>query len=168
MKNLRIGRRLALGFGLVFGMMALIAATGYWGLESVGDVATRIAEIDATLVETSAHARIDVLELRRYEKDYFLNVGASNKEGEYLVKWEAQVAGLTERLDHLESLLSDADKSRVRKMRDDAGAYAQGFRKLVGSIKAGELKTAQDANAAMSAYTEEVLQLDEATAALAV
>jgi methyl-accepting chemotaxis protein len=87
MKNLRIGKRLALAFGLVLGMMALVAGAGYWGLASIGALATQIVKVDSPLVEHSQRARANTLGLRRFEKDLFLNIGAADKEADYLAKW---------------------------------------------------------------------------------
>ena len=69
MKNLKIGKRLTLAFGLVLGLMALVAAAGYWGLTSTGALASRIVTVDSPLVEHSQRARANTLGLRRYRQD---------------------------------------------------------------------------------------------------
>jgi methyl-accepting chemotaxis protein len=159
---MRIGRRLALGFGLVLGMMALVAASGYWGLQSIGGLAARIVKVDSPLVEHSQRARANTLGLRRYEKDYFLNLGSAEKEAEYLAKWEDQGQRLKERLDVLAGLVTaDADKAAVASMRKDMTTYEEGFRRVVALVKAGQVKTAADANAAIDASKDEVRRLEE-------
>jgi methyl-accepting chemotaxis protein len=168
MKNLRIGKRLALGFGLVLGMMALVAGAGYWGLASAGALATRIVKVDSPLVEHSQRARANTLGMRRFEKDYFLNIGAADKEADYLAKWDDQTKKLTERLDVLDTLAtSPADKETIRSMRRDASAYEEGFKKVAAAIKAGSVKTAVEANVAIADYKEEVRRLEDAAYAFA-
>ena len=114
MKNLKIGKRLTLAFGLVLGMMALVAASGYWGLQSIGALAGRIVTVDSPMVEHSQRARANTLGLRRYEKDFFLNIGSAEKEADYLAKWDDQMKRLKERLDVLNGLVSAADKETVK------------------------------------------------------
>src|SRR6185503_7114881 len=133
MKHMKIGKRLTLGFGLVLTMMALVAAAGYWGLDSTGDLATRIVKVNSPLVEHSQRARANTLGLRRFEKDYFLNIGASEKETEYMSKWDDQAKRLDERLDELDRLVSeDVDKDAVRAMRKDMATYQEGFKRVAG------------------------------------
>jgi CHASE3 domain sensor protein len=160
-KNLKIGKRLTLAFGFVLGMMALVAAAGYWGLQSTGALATRIVTVDSPLVEHSQRARANTLGLRRYEKDYFLNIGSAEKEADYLAKWDEQFKRLDERLDILETLATGEDKDTLALMRKDAVTYEQGFKKVIELIKAGKVKTPQEANVAIADVKDEVRRLED-------
>ncbi len=161
MKNLKIGKRLALAFGLVLSMTLLVAAAGYWGLRATGALATKIVTVDSPLVEHSQRARANTLGLRRYEKDYFLNIGSAEKEADYLAKWQDQFNRLSERLDVLDGLATDVDKETIKVMRKDAATYDEGFKKVLGLIKAGLVKTAQEANTAIGEYKDEVRRLED-------
>jgi methyl-accepting chemotaxis protein len=168
MKNLRIGKRLALAFGLVLGMMALVAGAGYWGLASTGALATRIVKVDSPLVEHSQRARANTLGLRRFEKDLFLNIGSAEKEADYLAKWDDQAKKLAERLDILDSLVTvPADKETVKSLRRDMATYEEGFKKVMAAIKGGTVKDAISANAAIAEYKEEVRRLEDGAYAFA-
>ena len=162
LKNMKIGRKLALGFGLVLTLMGVVATAGYWGLETAADMARDILTVRSPLVEHSQRARANTLGLRRFEKDYFINIGAPDKEADYLAKWKDQKARLVERLEVLEKLsLTDADRDTVRKMRKEAETYEQGFGKVVAAIQDGSVKTTQEANTAITPYKDEIRGLEE-------
>jgi methyl-accepting chemotaxis protein len=161
MKNLKIGKRLTLAFGLVLGLMALVAASGYWGLQTIGTLAVRIVNVDSPLVEHSQRARANTLGLRRFEKDYFLNIGTPEKEADYSAKWEDQAKRLHERLEVLDGLTTGADKDVVKSMQKDAAAYEAGFKKVQGLIAAGKVKTPQEGNVAIGEFKEEVRRLED-------
>ncbi len=161
MKNIRIGKRLTLGFGLVLIMTALVAAAGYWGLQTTGALATRIVQVDSPLVEHSQRARANTLGARRFEKDYFMNIGSAEKQADYLKKWEDQMTRLNERLDSLETLAAAADKEAIRTMRKDSRIYADGFKTVLGQIAAGKVKTTQEANEAMEPFKEQIRELED-------
>lgn len=161
MKNLSIGRRLSLGFGLVLIMTALVAASGYWGLRTTGALASGLVTVDSPLVENSQRARANTLGLRRFEKDSFINISSAEAQADYLVKWEDQFKRLDERLDVLDKLASTEDKAVVASMRQDAQTYEQGFKRVLAQIKAGRLKTTQEANDAMAEVKDVVRRLED-------
>jgi methyl-accepting chemotaxis protein len=162
LKDMKIGKRLALAFGLVLALMGTVSAAGYWGLETVAGLAREILKVGSPLVEHSQRARANTLGLRRYEKDYFLNIGSAEKEADYLAKWKDQKKRLDERLDELEKLAqTDADRDIVRSMRKDANVYEEGFQKVIGQIRDGGVKTAQEANVAIGPVKDEIRRLEE-------
>ena len=69
-KNMKIGVRLALGFGFVLVMLIGIGLSGYWGVNSISNMTVNMLQGDSTVAEHSARARANVLGLRRFEKDY--------------------------------------------------------------------------------------------------
>jgi methyl-accepting chemotaxis protein len=161
LKHMRIGNRLSLGFGLVLTMMALVAAAGYWGLRSSSELTTRIVKVDSPLVEHSQRARANTLGLRRFEKDYLLNMGARDKQTDYMTKWEDQRQRLEERLAQLESLVTvDEDRETVRSMRKDLTAYAEGFKKVAAAVQDGRLTTPQQGNEAIVDVKDEIRRLE--------
>jgi methyl-accepting chemotaxis protein len=162
LKNMKIGRKLGLGFGLVLTLMGVVAGAGYWGLETAADIARDILSVRSPLVEHSQRARANTLGLRRFEKDYFINIGAPDKQADYLAKWTDQRERLSERLDVLDKLAqTDADRQTLRRERTLMQTYEQGFHKVVGGIEDGTIKTTQDANAAIAPVKDEIRALED-------
>src|SRR2546430_3928429 len=74
LKNMSIGKRLAIGFGLIVVLLISMGLSGYWGVEAITRETLKVLEGDAKVVTLAARAKATTLELRRFEKDTFLNI----------------------------------------------------------------------------------------------
>ena len=81
-KNMNIGMRLGLGFGVLLVLLFVLSIIGYWGVHAVSNTTVHMLEGDANISEHAARARANVNALRRYEKDYFINIGDATKEAQ--------------------------------------------------------------------------------------
>uniref|UniRef100_C6E1U6 Methyl-accepting chemotaxis sensory transducer n=1 Tax=Geobacter sp. (strain M21) TaxID=443144 RepID=C6E1U6_GEOSM len=164
LSDLKIGTRLLLCFGLVLLLLIAVAGTGYWGIKQVEATTDTMLSTEGRIAEHSARARASILGMRRYEKDIFLNLGDANKVEEYLQKWNAEAAKTTERIADLEKYAVDKeDKDKTKEIKDNFQVYKAGFAKVAAAIQSGKLKSAQEANSAVTEYKNES-HLMEATA----
>ncbi len=164
LKNMKIGMRLALGFGVVLLLLIGIAGSGYWGTNATSNATIKMLKGDATIAEHAARARANTNALRRYEKDLYLNIGAKDKEADYMEKWKDQNEALTARLNDLEKVVYlDAEKDAVRTMKTELASYDAGFKKVYGMIQSGAINTPQQGNDAIGEYKDSTHKL-EATA----
>jgi methyl-accepting chemotaxis protein len=161
LKDMSIGRRLGLGFGLSLSMLALVAGCGYWGLESTAGLTNHILTTASPLVEQSKAAQADTLGMRRFEKDYFLNIGSPQEEASYLAKWEAERRSVANRLQVLQGLIStEEDRQSVKTMEQETAVYEDAFRKAVAEIAEGRIKTPQEANAFIIPYKDPIHRME--------
>src|SRR5215211_7441870 len=98
LSSMSLGRRLGLAFAILVALVVTTAGVGYWGMSSVATVAERVVDVDVVKADLSAEAQAATLDLRRYEKDYFLNVGDPAKQTEYSDKWLAAREQLYKRI----------------------------------------------------------------------
>ncbi|MBI5894432.1 MAG: methyl-accepting chemotaxis protein, partial [Deltaproteobacteria bacterium] len=160
--NIKIGMRLKIGFGAVLLILLITGLVGYWGINSVSGTTIKMLQGDANIAEYSARARANVLALRRYEKDIFLNIGSKEKEEEYVKKWKEQSEHLSARISDIEKVVElEKDKDLVASMKNNLAAYDSGFNKVYGMIKEGQIKTPQDGNAAIGAYKEQIHKMEQ-------
>ena len=163
LKDLSIGKRLALAFGALGVLMLAVAGAGYWGTQQAARLAHSYLKVESPLVEHAQRARANTLGMRRFEKDVFLNLGNPEKVAEYVEKWKDQAGRLDERLTHLESLdTSPEGRETIQQMRKDAAAYHQGFDAILAQVRSGRIRTAQAGNAAVTPYKDEIRRLEEA------
>jgi len=163
-KNMRIGMRLAVGFGLLLLMLIGIAASGYWGAGSISSMTIGMIRGDQTVAEHAARARANVVNLRRYEKDLFLNIGKADKENEYFRNWKDQRERVIARLKDLEKAATrKQDVDDIAIMKRDLEAYDAGFNRVFSQIQAGQILTPQAANEAMGPVKDSMHKM-EATA----
>jgi methyl-accepting chemotaxis protein len=162
-----IGILLGVGFGIVLLLLVLTGVLGYWSTSSISAMAIKefkeMLRTDAAIAEHSARARSNVLGLRRFEKDMFLNIGSKEKEEDYLKKWKEQKEHLLNRLNDLQkAAVAEQDKNTVAEMRNQLTGYESGFLKIYSMIQSGNLKTPQEGNAAINEYKDSTHKLEEA------
>jgi methyl-accepting chemotaxis protein len=166
-ERLRIGTRLWAALALLALLVIAAAFSGRLALSHVQDTTQEILLSDAFMAEEALEVRAAALQLRRFEKDYFLNIGATDKQTEYLVKWHDARAELVRHLEELKRLVTSAsDKQILAQMLVDLAAYEIGFEKVRTAMKAGEIATPQAANLALTPYKDHIRGLDKTAGAL--
>ncbi len=131
LNNFRIGVRLGLGFGLMLVLILVVGGTGNWGVKESTTTTINMLRGDATVSEHASRARANVLGLRRYEKDLFLNIGDREKEIEYHQKWKEQVEHLGARIADMEKAATmEKDKEAIKVIKANAGLYEAGIAKV--------------------------------------
>ncbi len=168
LSRLTIGKK-CLGLSVVSSLLLLaVAGTGLWGIHSISASAERMLQGEANVAEHAAAARGDVLELRRFEKDTFLNCLDPKKVNEYTEKFNDAHASLAKHIDTLEELAGTAeDKQRILATRNDLKIYASAMATIFAEVKSGDIKAPQDGNRAVSAYKDAIHHLEKAVAELA-
>ena len=167
-RNMRVGTRLTLSFGVIVALLVGVAALGRWGFREITATADRILSTDAALAEHSARARANIVGLRRYEKDIFLNIGSPDLRASYLAKWNDQRARLAARLADLKKVATrEEDLSVLRSMDLNLAAYEAGMQVVVAQIQGGSITSAEQANAAIDERKDEIRVLEEAARSLA-
>jgi methyl-accepting chemotaxis protein len=162
MKNLPIGLRLAISFTLMLAITAAIAASGYWGVARVSGVTREMLEKDYERSATASDLEQTVLLLRRYEKDFFLNIGNAEAEEKYSKEWAAEFRRLHEGLDRLGKLVvEEEDRRAIETMNREAAAYEGGFARVQAAIRSGDVKTPQEANKAIGAVKDQIRSMGD-------
>src|SRR5262249_42119049 len=116
---------------------------------------------DAKLMAYADNAQAHALDLRRFEKDTFLNIADPTAVADYLNKWDKSYRDLNDDLDHLEKLVTTPeDRDIVRNMRSDLAAYINGFQFVVRDIKDKKITAPAAANEAIKPYKDEIRRLE--------
>ncbi len=154
MRNIRIGVRLLLGFIAMLLLTGTVAISGYWGITHVSDVTGEMLAVSAETARLADDARAYGLELRRFEKDLFLNIGNA-EASDYGREWDASLQALRRDLENLRPLVTDDEGRReLDTLIRDVDTYASGFGTVRQQIRDGKLATPQDGNAAMHPYKD--------------
>jgi len=161
--NLKIGKRLALAFGVSIVLLAVAGLTGFWGLSQMVQTTYGILHYDAKLMQEASQAQVNGLQLRRFEKDSFLNIGDQQKSADYSDKWKKEHEELDAHLNTLEQVTTlPADKEVVRAIRADLSTYTIGFQAVLQQISDKSIKSSADANAAMVPFKDDIRRMDSA------
>lgn len=168
LKNLSIAKRLAMGFATVVVLLLFVAALGYWGTHSVNNEAASILNGPAKVAENAQRTRAHVLGCRRFEKDFFLNIGNKDEEVGYQAKWNDQRESLMARLAELDKyVVHDEDRKLIEAMRSEFAKYEAGFHEVQARIASGQIKTPEAANLAITKYKDQIHAMEQAAQDLA-
>ena len=160
--NMSIAKRLALGFAMVLALLIVVTIVGYWGTDSVARETATMLHTTENVAEHASRARANIVGLRRFEKDYFLNIGVKAKEAEYQNDWNHEREHLLERLADLDKYATlDQDKKDIATMKDEFAKYEVGFRLVQGQIDAGQVKRPEDANQAIIVYKDSIHAMEK-------
>jgi methyl-accepting chemotaxis protein len=162
LKNMKIASRLMLGFGLVLALLLVVAGTGYWGMDSSEQQTVSMLHGDAQISQLAALIKADTLELRRAEKDTFLNVDDARIREAYVAtwkKWREQIKNHLTEIDK-KNLTSD-DKETIKKMEENALTYENGYTKVLALIEDGKVKTPQGCNEAIGEFKTPIHSLEQ-------
>ena len=156
MKNLRIGWRLGLAFLLMLAITSAVAISGYWGTDKLANVTLTMLAGDAHLARLADDARAAALELRRAEKDIFLNIGQAEKEAEYERAWKRHFEALKTLVSEISKLADDKEKELATLMLREAEVYGAGFEAVLVAIRTGKVTTPQQANGLMQVHKNSI------------
>lgn len=153
--NLSLKKKLIGSFMIIALIMVAVGGKSFLTISHLVDTIDEVKEADLRLL---LHAeRIEQLALthRRYEKDFFLNIGSPEKQKKYLKKFSSasketrtlftEVLGEVLEDPHLSSEL----KTSMRKGEEAYRLYSQGFVKLANKILSAPSLTPQEANKLM-------------------
>ncbi|TAN45467.1 MAG: methyl-accepting chemotaxis protein [Nitrospirae bacterium] len=168
LKGMKIGKRLGLGFGVVIFLVFVVGAIGHWGLHSVSSAAGGIIKKDVEMLEHADDIKSSLLNLRRYEKDLFINIASKEKQDGYLKKWKKEYEEFAAQVKALEKVVSEPkDKEAVQLFQKQIEVYGSGFNKVLGLINDGKVKTTQEANAAIGEFKDSTHKLEKEAEELA-
>ena len=152
--HLTIGSKLRVGFGIIMLLMMGVGVAGFWSMERMSKGISDLKD-QADTVANADHVKIDMLQLRRDEKDVFINIRSRDKVAEYKNKFDEAVNRYNERLVQLEKMADEpGEKEYAAAIKKNSGSYIDGFRSVLARIEKGEIKTTEQANAEMGAYKE--------------
>jgi len=161
LQQISISKRLFASFGLVLAFVLVVAAAGQWALTTSSDTAVHVLTVDFAINSAANDAHIAALDLRRFEKDYFINIGDKDKEAEYLAKWSDARQKIEQHLQKIDKLGSD-DRSHdtIQQVRADLAEYTTAFQGIARRIGTGELKTAAEANKELTPFKDHVRRIE--------
>jgi|GEM_PF-2376583 methyl-accepting chemotaxis protein len=143
--DMRVGRRLALGFGVLLALMVLIAAAGYLSTQKTAAELEILFETDAAAGQAYSSALTNLMNMLKDERDEFLNFADRHAFEAAKEEWTAMLQHIQENLDVAEKLAgSQAEKDDLASIRAALKDYEQNFRDMQQQLENGKLKTVKD------------------------
>ena len=148
LKNLSIGWRLALGFGLVLALLALVSVGGYRGIGTTSSALSQVAA-DNTLASKSQEAILALTNMRRYAYNVAMQIGNAREFDDFVDRVKEERTAFRSRLDEIEALEPAASaKERVKSWRRAQGDYERAVDETIAAMRNGRIRTPQEADQA--------------------
>jgi len=150
--KLTMKRKLRAGFVGAALLTAVVGFLGYWELSKEVKAFSGLLEEDIFYMNSVNEIKIRMLQHRRNEKDFFLNIGSPDKQKSYLEEFTKNWPALGDRLKAIDALTqADPDLSRELKQKTNKLAslwekYCQGFLQVAERVKTDPGITPQNAN----------------------
>jgi methyl-accepting chemotaxis protein len=144
-----------------------VGAVGYATLNRGENTLKTLVNKDEAFLNFPDQLHLKIIQLRRFEKDYFLNIGDAAKQQAYLKKYEtidAAVPGLINNLANLargDVQLSKDLKAKVMALKGHYDSYREGFYDTIQKVDADPNLTPQQANLLMTRYKANIPILEE-------
>jgi methyl-accepting chemotaxis protein len=161
MKNLRIGTRLALAFAAMLVITLGVAVAGYRSIQRISQATLDMLNGEAEVARMADEARAGSLNLRRFEKDFFINIGDAAKEGEYARKWSDELQQLRAGLDRITRLAAEDERAKLANVGRSLETYTAAFLRIQDGIRSGAFKTAGEANAALGPVKDAIRSIED-------
>ncbi|OWY38217.1 hypothetical protein CEK28_13150 [Xenophilus sp. AP218F] len=167
MRNLSIAARITMGFAM---LLAALLLTFILTLSGLNSITARVEEVSSH--ELAFYTDIVDLQramgnLRRFEKDYFINLANDAKRGEYLGKWKTAEDQARQAIGRAGAHPLDAEAGQsLGQLGQLLGAYSDGFGKVSAAVEAKTIASTAEANAQLDHYKSNIHQMEDVAAKL--
>ncbi|MEW6660541.1 MAG: methyl-accepting chemotaxis protein [Thermodesulfobacteriota bacterium] len=182
--QITIKKKLAAGFFIMVALILMVGGLGFVGLSKKITEMNQIFQRDLTLLVQALAVETEMLQHRRFEKDFLLNIGKPETQKKYLGQFQQKAASIREKIQEVEKLSREDQnfspdlKQQLTTLTSLYGKYHQAFLDLVVQLqsqpdlspqKANELltphkKTIHDLESIIEAAAKEVRKKTDATA----
>nr|WP_320015738.1 methyl-accepting chemotaxis protein [uncultured Desulfobacter sp.] len=160
--NLSIGKKLIGSFLFVSLIVATVGGLGFIRISSNISSVEDMVENDVDFLKKSEELQIFALQHRRYEKDFFLNIGKKEKQEGYIEKFlkvSEKTKALIDELDMAikkDPHLSADSKKAIVDAKSAYEKYVKGFVGLTEVVFSDETMTPQRGNGLMKPFKENI------------
>jgi len=160
--NTKIAARIVLLVAMPVLGIVLLALQGAYTLKSVDHTVEALTKQEFRLAAGSDRLRGAVGNLRRYEKDVFINIASAEKVKAYQERWEKALDGARKSAAGIAGIAAEGrQKELAGQLAKNIESYAAGFAQVAGAIAAGKLRTTAEANEAMEGHKAAVRGMED-------
>jgi methyl-accepting chemotaxis protein len=162
MSRISVRSKLGLLFAAAAAGLVLVTVIGLAGLRSSAQQTRGMVGDDFATVRQLGDLRAGIGNMRRFEKDLFLNMSEQADLERYHKAWRQETAGGLALADALVQRLVGDELAAVERMKAGLLAYQRGVERIVSDIGTGKVNDPWGANRAMEPLKGDVRAADKA------
>ncbi|MFO1379687.1 MAG: methyl-accepting chemotaxis protein [Chitinivorax sp.] len=160
LNGFKIGTRIKLGFSLLLLTLLLLLGSSIYSGWQIKENLEEL-QVNISAANNGNAMRLQMLQMRRFEKDMSLNLGKPEKVLQYLGKWQDAEKGMQQVLNN-ERKLADADEIVLfRQIEALNRQYTDGFHRVGSDAVAGKFSSPAEVNQAMEPFKKPVHELEQ-------
>ncbi|TNF56164.1 MAG: HAMP domain-containing protein, partial [Burkholderiales bacterium] len=153
---------------LVFSVgMVGVSLAGWMALSRTVSTAQSLVESEVAAVRTLGEIRAGVGNMRRFEKDMFLNLSYEEDLERYRISWKQQADGIRTAMAGIEDGLADQERAALQTMREGIANYEKVVETILVGISRGEVNDPWRANQLLEPSKADIRAADAALASVA-
>ncbi|MHB8066568.1 MAG: HAMP domain-containing methyl-accepting chemotaxis protein [Desulfobaccales bacterium] len=164
--QITIKKKLAAGFLTMVVLISLVGGLGFFGLSKKINEMSQIFQKDLTLLVQALTLETEMLQNRRSEKDYLLNIGNPEPQKKYLQHFQKIAASIREKIQQIEKLSRENQtlppelKQKLTTLASLYETYHRAVMDLVGQLKSQPDLSPQKANELLTPHKASIHNLE--------
>ena len=146
--------------------LLLVAAVSLTVLNRTISAGERLVEEDIAVLHDLSDSRAAIGNLRRFEKDMFLNIGDEAKLQQYHQAWGKEGASLTARIQALRPRVAADEQAEIDRLNTGMQAYSKAVETIARALAEGRINDPWKANQALEPAKGDIRAADKAFANL--
>ena len=163
LRGFSIRLRMVGAIAMVLFLLALVGGTGFYGLHQVQTKSDEFSSVLFRDEVTLSELRLQLGNLRRYEKDVVISVGLRDEAAAYLARWQKAAADLRTPAEALAATGHPAVRSMASGVVQKVGAYQSLAQPVLAGAVSGTYLQAQEVNLALAGAKSEIRVVEDAT-----
>lgn len=139
-----------------------VSVAGWYSLNHAVETSQAMVTNEVAAVRTLGGVRASIGNMRRYEKDLFLNLADEEALLRYVASWKQQLAETRSLMEQIHPLLRSDEQSALQQMQTSLTGYAAAVEKIVVGIERGEVNDPWRANQLMEPSKADIRTADKA------